>query len=129
MALETDIDVNLVVDKGEDYAFQIFWTDQYDQPLEITHPLKMTVSYNTPHTYISTSETPGANQYAYLSYSATSGLIQLSLPDSYTNTLTAGVYRYDLWAHVSDPDDVVNLTKRVRIFGGSFTVRSAVTTF
>jgi len=121
--------VDLLVDKGSDFAFQLYWTDQYDEPLTITYPMKMTVAFGAPQTYISVTETPTGGELAYISYNAEAGFIQLSLPDSHTNTFTVGQYKYDLWAHISDPDDVVNTTKRAKIIEGNFNVLSSVTTF
>lgn len=124
-----DVQVDLEVDKGSDYAVQLYWTDQYDSPIAISHPMKMTVAFATPFTYISTSEVPSGPQASYLSYNSSIGFVQLSLPDSYTNNLIPGIYQYDLWAQVLDPDDINNTTKRTKIFGGSFVVVGAITTF
>jgi hypothetical protein len=126
-----DIDpvVDIHVDVGETFACQIYWTDQYDDPIEIAHPMKMTVAMQTPRTYISSSESPGANQYAYLTYNSATGFIQLSLPSSHTQTMTPGLYAYDLFVHVYDPDDQNATYKRQKLFGGSFVVRQGPTTF
>lgn len=127
-----DPKVDIVVDKGEDFAFQAYWTDQYDEPLAVSHPMKMMVKSlvgSVINTYISTSDTPGGGLLQYLTYNQSSGLIQLSLPDSHTNGLTPGTYKYDLWANVLDPDDLSNTAKRTKLFGGSFVVVDAVTTF
>jgi hypothetical protein len=126
---DTEPVVDLVVDKGEDYAIQVYWTDQYDEPLSVTNPMKMMVAYPGGLTYISDSDTPSGGQLQYITFNESTGFIQLSLPDSHTNTLIPGIYQYDLWAHVSDPDDTINTTKRTKLFGGSFVVNLAVTTF
>lgn len=126
------VQVDLEVDKGEDYACQIYWTDQYDEPLNVSHPMKMMVKNSggsTISTYISTSDSPGGGLLQYLTYNSSIGFIQLSLPDTHTNTLTPGIYSYDLWAEILDPDDISNDTKRTKLFGGNFTVLASVTTF
>jgi len=127
--IEAEPQVDMVVDIGEDWATQVYWTDQYDEPLSVSHPMKMTVAMNPAVTYISTADTPSGGQLQYLTYNTTSGFIQISLPDTYTKDLKPGIYKYDLWAHVLDPDDINNATKRTKLFGGDFIVNAAVTTF
>jgi len=130
--MANDVQVDFLIDVGEDWAFQMYWTDQYDDPIQVINPMKMTVKDSlgaTVDTYISGSDTPVGGQLQYLTFNTETGFIQLSLPDSYTNTLTPGIYSYDLWAHVDDPDDINNTTKRSKIFGGNFIVLAAVTTF
>jgi len=129
MAADVDPVVDLHVDVGEDWACQLYWTDQYDDPMAVIHPMKMTVQFNTPETFVSTSEAPGAGEYAYLSYNTETGFIQITFPDTHTENWTPGVYPYDLFVHVYDPDDINATYKRQKIFGGSVVVRQGPTTF
>jgi hypothetical protein len=126
-----DVRVDLQIDKGESWSVQLYWTDQYDEALSVTNPMRMMVKSGVTliNTYISVSDAPTGGQLQYISFNTETGFIQISLPSSHTNTLTPGIYQYDLFAEIEDPDDLANPTKRTKVIGGEFIVAASTTTF
>lgn len=130
--------VDLHVKQGADYTAQVYWVDDYDEPVPVTAPAKMEVRTNDENrTLLLTAENieeiGGDTTLGYLSVSATAGLIELYIPAAATELLPVGVHVYDLFANYKRYDSIPGTTTwgdyHVRnVISGMMVVHPAVTT-
>jgi hypothetical protein len=129
--------VDLHVKQGADYTAQVFWVDDYDEPVPVTKPTKMEVRTNdTERTLILTCEDydqiGGDTTLGYLAVSETAGLIEIYIPSGATELLPVGVHVYDLFANYKRYDTTPGTTTwgdyHVRnVISGMMVVHPAVT--
>lgn len=120
--------VDLIIDQGEDWTVQIYWTDFYDDPQQLTHPLRMQIKSPLGQVVAdlnSTLEVP-ENEFQPISYSTDTGWIQLHLADTETKTIPPGDYLYDLFVSVAD-GKVYPGKQQVRLIAGKVFVQKKVT--
>lgn len=91
--------------QGEDFAAQIVWTDELDDPQRIIAPCRLDCK-NSAGQLQFTLETPetelAPGEIASITLSEDIGMIQLYMEDSVTAALVPGIYHYDLFATVDD---------------------------
>lgn len=120
--------VDLVIDQGEDWSCQIYWTDFYNNPHKLAHPLRMEIRSSlgqTIHTLNSDEDFP-AGSIEPIAWSNETGWIQLHIPEESTKTFPPGIYSYDLFVSVND-GAVYAGHQQVRLIYGSMTVNARVT--
>jgi hypothetical protein len=97
--------VDLEIDQGEDWAAQIVYTDEYDEPHKIVHPCRLDIKNNTGAVQVSLSSpdtAPPEGTIPEIAISTDIGLIQLYLEDTATAALVPGQYKYDLFVTITD---------------------------
>lgn len=102
MAAETGSLVEIEVVIGEDFAAQIFWTDEYSNPIPITDPVLMDVLDANGQIAMRFTSSSNVDTDPHLSFTGYIGFLQLTAPRSVTETLIPGSYAFDLFAAVSD---------------------------
>lgn len=125
----TAANVPLFIDQGEDWAAQIIWTDDYDEPLPVTAPCRLDVKNSTGAVVMSleTPETPPPDgDIPPIALSSDIGLIQLYAPKSQTSAISAGQYLYDLFVTIDDGDTYAG-SQTKRIIYGTCTVNKRTT--
>ncbi len=96
--------IDLHVKAGADYTAQVFWWDDYDNPVPVVGPLSMEVRTNDANrslviTCADTAGSPVSTARGYLAASDTAGLIEIFIPSSVTERIAGGSYVYDLFAN------------------------------
>lgn len=94
--------VQLECTVGEDAAWQIFWVDEYGDPVPITEPVLADVKDATGQIAIRFSTNADPATQAKITLSAATGFIQLTAPAEVTRTLVPGKYLFDLFGSVAD---------------------------
>lgn len=98
----SDTQVEITMVQAEDFAVQIFWTDDYNDPIPISDPVLMDVKDGNGQIAMrflgSGDETTGPRAYI----NGPAGFIQLTAPKATTAKLRPGRYLFDLWASVAD---------------------------
>lgn len=123
-------DRNLVATQGQDFAFQIWTTDNRSEPVPFTIPAKMTVKDKVGQDAFETSEdTADAGIEALILTSPLNGLIQVTIPRAVLAELPAGTYLYDVWATIVDEASTALFPggQLVPVSSGRFIVRSRTT--
>jgi hypothetical protein len=89
--------VVIEITQGEDFAAQIYWSDELGDPQSLTTPCRMDVR-DTDNALVMQFKTGNtvASQ-ATLVLSANAGFLQMSCPKEVTRVLQAGRYRFDLF--------------------------------
>lgn len=120
--------VDLEVDQGEDWGVQIFWTDAYNNAQPVNSPMQMDIKNDAGQVIYSlvTTDTAPYPPVQTITYSADTGFIQLQIPKEDTVQFVPGVYSYDLFISVPDPDSDIPL-KQTRLIAGSIYVSAKVT--
>jgi hypothetical protein len=95
-------EVELIMAVGEDCAWQIFWTDEDDEPIPIADPVLADVKDANGQLVIRFSSQNDPVEDAYIEYSGFIGFFQLTVPRSRTQLLLPGRYSFDLFAAVAD---------------------------
>ena len=127
--------VDIEIDQGSDFALQLYWTNAYDVPYQVTHPIAMQVKDSVGATALEfrSSEEEGENEDVRLDFNAELGLIQLSATSAQTDALTPGLYFYDMFATYIDQnadDDQgtsVAPARRMKIMQGTVKVNGRIT--
>lgn len=95
--------VDLHVKKGSDYTVQIFWLDDYDEPVPVVQPARMDIrTADEQRTLICRCEPgtiTGDTSRGYLSTSEPAGLVTVYIPQHTTAAMPEGTYVYDLFAN------------------------------
>ena len=92
--------VPLVIDQGEDWTTDIIWTDQFDEPVEVIHPCRMTIRAESGQIFADLYTDPEIpdGDVPSLNISTSMGLIQAHIPHTQTEGLLPGInYHYDLF--------------------------------
>lgn len=123
MAGNADFDV----DQGEDWTAQLVLTDFYDQPLPVTNPIRMDIKSpfgGVVATLVYDGQTPPPGAISAVIFNKETGMIQLHMDNAVTNSLSPGVYSYDLFATF---DDNTGTPQVQRVVFGSIYVNGRVT--
>jgi hypothetical protein len=99
------VKVDLVIDQGEDWASQMIYTDEYDEPYNIIHPCRLDIKNGSGAVQISLSSSdtaPVEGTIPEIAISTEIGLLQFYLEDTATAALNPGQYIYDLFITLND---------------------------
>ena len=119
--------VDLVLVRGEDYVAQIFWSDQWNEPVPVTEPVEATVKDMVGQTVLRFVSATDPNVGPCITHNS-QGFFQLTVPSSRTWTLASGTYTFDLWADVVD--SAAPFTgQRQQVVQGIMTVIQPVSTY
>lgn len=121
-----DQDVQIEMVQGEDFAAQIFWTSEYNDPIPIADPVLMDVKDGVGQIALRFDSSTDPTLAAHLSYNSQIGFFQLTAPAAATRLLIPGRYLFDLWAAVADSASPFDRQARL-VFGGSLVVGSRTT--
>jgi hypothetical protein len=122
MSQPQHIDLNIT--QGEDYTAQWYWLDVSDNPYPVVDPAYLivaTVSGNVVYKYKTAGALSGWIAGA-IEVSNTSGFIQFSLTKAQTESMTPGVYKYEMFLsyQFTDSSGAVVGTKITKFIEGSF---------
>lgn len=130
--------VDLSLDQGADFTLQINWTDSNGNPYEVIHPIRMQARARTKQLTLDLfsygeGETIPEGISPTITYSSTSGVIQVVVPASHTATIPAGMYDYDMF--VSYRTSIYDLTtgdeslttRKMKLLAGLLEVEGRVT--
>lgn len=120
--------VPMVIDQGEDWTVDIIWTDNFDEPVYVTHPCRLdmvgagsqVVLTLETNPEIPEGEIPGIN------LSSDIGLLQLHAGKEQTGALQPGRYYYDLMV-TCDDDNQYTGTQVTRLLFGEVIVNKSIT--
>lgn len=87
---------------GGDFAAQVFWTDEYGDPVPVTEPILLDVKDANGQIAMRFSTDGDPASAPTISYASSAGFFQLTAPNSVTATLVPGRYVFDLFAAVAD---------------------------
>lgn len=121
--------VDLVIDQGEDWTVQLYWTDYYNDPHRVTAPMRMQIKSPLGQV-VADLYTPDAawpaGEVAPILYNSDTGWIQLHIPATQTDTIAPGNYFYDLFVNIDDGEEYVG-TQSVRLITGNVSVSKRIT--
>lgn len=126
---------DLVIDQGEDFTAQIYWTNYFDEPFPVVPPMRMHIRSSLGQTvadlYVPDTPAPDGTINP-IEYNQSTGWVQLHIPESQTSTMPAGVYQYDLFVHVDAGDYQVagqtqDFYQSVRLLWGQVSVNQRIT--
>ena len=83
--------------QGEDWAVQIFWTDEDGDPIPVISPCRMEVRDTTGALILQFADANAAATKPSVTITGSQGLLQLSCPTVYSKTVNPGMYLCDLW--------------------------------
>ena len=119
--------VDLSVARGEDYACQVFWSDQWNESIPVTDPVEATIKDAVGQVVMRFVSTADATVDPAVEASS-QGFFQLTCPRARTWALMAGVYTFDLWAVVSDSAPPFQ-GQRQQVVQGTMTVTNPVSAY
>lgn len=120
--------VDLVIDRGADWAAQIYWTDYTSAPFTVVAPMRMEIRNAAGALIVDlmTNTLEAEDVYPSINYNSETGLIQLHLTAAQTASIPEGQYRHDLF--VSYDDTAMGGVIRVaKLIYGDVHVRGRVT--
>lgn len=134
MTAYTDLEIN----QGEDWALQIIWTDDVNEPYQVCHPMRMQARSASGQTLIDvysvdqTVTQPGGTSPTMV-YSTEGGVVQVIIPNSVTDQLPSGVLFYDLYvsyissgsSYLGEESDPV--VRRFKLLQGKCIIEGRVT--
>jgi hypothetical protein len=97
--------VQLELAVGEDASWQIFWTDEYGDPVPIADPVLADVKDANGQIVMRFSDNVAVEDQAtqpYIAMNGAIGFFQLTAPKEVTQKLLPGRYLFDLFASVAD---------------------------
>lgn len=94
--------VEFEIVRGEDWSVQIFWTDEYDEPVPVSEPVLMDVKDSTGQIAMRFTTSTDSESAPHVTMSGTLGFLQLTVPRSVTALLVPGRYVCDMFAAVAD---------------------------
>lgn len=127
--------VDLIIDQGEDFTAQIYWTDYNDDPRPLTAPMSMDIKspygQTVAHLYTPDVDWPD-DQIEPIKYNTDTGWLQIHIPATTTDTMPAGNYSYDLWVTVDSgkvkvEQQTQTVFQSVRLLQGKVTVNKRIT--
>jgi hypothetical protein len=129
---------DISLDQGADFTLQMTWTDSSGNPYEVIHPIRMQARARTKQLTLDLFSYPDGAEIPEgiaptITYSSTSGVIQVVVPASQTATIPAGVYDYDMF--VSYKTSIYDLvtgvealtTRKMKLLAGTLEVEGRVT--
>lgn len=102
MATTDTVVAELKCVQGEDVAWQMFWTDEYGEPVPIAEPALMDVKDANGQIALRFATNTDPTIQAYIAISGPSGFFQFTAPSALTRQLVPGRYEFDLFAAVAD---------------------------
>lgn len=99
---EPDTQVELACVIGEDASWQLFWTDEYGDPVPIADPVLADVKDANGQIAARFATTNDPLTQAYVAVGGPNGFFQLTMPAAMTRLLAPGRYVFDLFAAVAD---------------------------
>lgn len=94
--------LELHVDIGEDWVAQIFWSDEYNDPITAAEPILADVKDANGQIAIRFVSASDPQTEPHIQSSGFSGFFQLSIPKEWTVKLVPGRYLFDLFSGVAD---------------------------
>jgi hypothetical protein len=97
--------VQLELTVGEDAAWQIFWSDDYGDPVPVADPVLADVKDANGQIVMRFSDNVADTDQPnnpYIAVNGPAGFFQLTAPKSWTALLLPGRYLFDLFATVAD---------------------------
>jgi hypothetical protein len=125
----TAANLPIVLDQGEDWAAQMIWTDDYNDPIPVVHPCVLTVKSKAGATLLTLETDPDIpeGEIPGIDYSTDMGLIQLYVDSATSSALANGTHSYDLFVTVDDGNDYSGAQWN-RLCQGTFTVNKKLST-
>ena len=118
--------VDLHVKQSGAYTAQIYWFDDYDQPIPVVGPARMDVRTNDADKTLllrceDTEVITGDTARGYLRLTEQAGVIEIYIPHTTTDEIPVGAHVYDLFVNYKrrGEDDSTP-------FGGEYHVRSVI---
>jgi hypothetical protein len=120
--------VPMVIDRGEDWTSDIIYTDSFDEPVEVTHPCRMSVKDSSGATVFTLETDPDIpdGEIPGINFSSDIGLLQLHMTSSATAAISPGLYQYDLFVTV-DNGDMIAGPQIIRLLFGHVTINQRIT--
>lgn len=125
--------LDLEMDQGADFAFQVYWTTGTNRPYYVVSPMRMEIRDQvgqvaiTLQTNDTSQDEDGDPDNQSILYNSESGLIQLQITADQTDLLSAqNSYVYDLFAHYVD-DMGSGAVRKKRLITGTVTVNGRYT--
>jgi len=125
--------IDLTIQKGEDYVSQFYWLDSSDNPFPVVTPaymmVKPSIGSGTTTLKLKTAGALSTWIDTGIEVSKTTGFIQITLTAAQTLALTAGIYVYDLFVSYNylNANGTINGTKIAKVVQGKFIVNDSVT--
>lgn len=119
---------DFVIDQNADFFVEIYWTSYDNIAIPVVSPIRMQMRSPTGQMVaelLYDTEIDGQTPPT-ITFNTDSGLIQLQLPASKTNTIPTGIYAYDLFVTYTDAQNNYTL-RRHRLLYGQVEVRGKVT--
>jgi len=121
--------VDFLIDQGEDWTVQLVWNDFFDNPIPVVPPMRMDIK--SPFGQVMVTLVPPDDPLPPdvippITYNTDSGLIQLHLDKTQTNTMQGGIFNYDLFCNVDDGEAFAG-SQQVKLIYGTVTIRPAIT--
>lgn len=98
---------------GEDASWQLFWTDEYGEPVPISDPVLCDVKDANGQIALRFATTTDPETQAYIAVGGPNGFMQLTAPAELTRLLAPGRYVFDLFASVADSTTFPRQLRRV----------------
>lgn len=129
---------DISLDQGADFTLQMTWTDSNGNPYEVIHPIRMQARARTKQLTLDLYSYPDGAEIPEgiaptITYSSTSGVIQVVVPASQTATIPAGMYDYDMFvSYRTAVYDLVSgaeslTTRKMKLMAGTLEVEGRVT--
>lgn len=100
--MDSETVLQLECAQGEDVAWQIFWADEYNEPVPIVDPVLCDVKDANGQIALRFSSNGDPAIQATITLSAANGFLQLTAPAALTRTLVPGKYVFDIFGSVAD---------------------------
>lgn len=125
----TAANLPMILDQGEDWAAQLVWTDDLNDPLPVVHPCTMEIKSTTGASLLVLETDPDIPEGTIpdIDVSTDMGLIQIYIPTAVSTNLTVGTHQYDLFVTVDD-GNTYSGAQLNRLCSGTFTVRKKIST-
>lgn len=120
--------VPMVIDQGEDFTTDIIWTDNFDEPVEVSDPCRLEIKDDSGATVftLESDPDPDPGDIPGIAISSEIGLLQLHMDHFSTASMTPGFYQYDLFVTMDDGDMVAG-PQVTRLLYGNVTVNKRIT--
>jgi hypothetical protein len=118
--------LELTFKQGEDVTWQLFWTDEYDEPIPVTEPVLMDVKDVNGQIVARFSTNNDPVTQAAIAVSGGVGYFQLTMPKELSRKFPPGGFYWDLFACVADSAEPFP-AQAAAVTGGIMTCERRVT--